>query len=89
MYQVQEYFLPEVMDRLQEAGIRHHRQSVNLGDEAEKPETDHDLVVDVVKYLDQVKPPVSISFLELCNNIPVYMQAYMWKKCITHLLDSM
>ncbi|PIK35179.1 putative ATP-dependent RNA helicase DHX30 [Apostichopus japonicus] len=60
MYQVQEYFLPEVMDRLQEAGIRHHRQSVNLGDEAEKPETDHDLVVDVVKYLDQVKPPGAI-----------------------------
>ncbi|PIK46853.1 putative ATP-dependent RNA helicase DHX30 [Apostichopus japonicus] len=60
MYQVQEYFLPEVMDRLQEAGIRHHRQSVNSGDEAEKPETDHDLVVDVVKYLDQVKPPGAI-----------------------------
>lgn len=58
MYQVQERFLPEVMNRLQEAGIRHRSPSIYPEDETEAPETDQDLVVDVVRYLDLEKPPV-------------------------------
>ncbi|KAJ8035548.1 ATP-dependent RNA helicase DHX36 [Holothuria leucospilota] len=61
MYPVQELFLPEVMERLDDAGIRHHQPySSQEQEEKEEPETDQDLVVDVVQYLDREKPPGAI-----------------------------